>query len=441
MMRITIITVLFALGLAALPARAGIPETLTIEDARSIAATSIDLIEKNYVLEDKAHLIADALRARLAAGDLDSADPNAFAMKLNMAMREVSDDLHMSFRPDPEQYEVLLTGDQDSIEPSAEELAFYLKQARRANFGFAEARFLPGNIGYLNVTGFWDGGEDAEAKTRAAMEFLHGSDAIIIDVRSNGGGSGEAVRLVQSWFFEEQTHVLTFHIRAIGMVEESMTAAPPEKHHLGDVPLYILTSGGTGSAAEDFSYIMQAHDKAVLVGETTAGAGHTVNFYPVDPGFVLGIAVGRPVSPVTGEGWEGVGVKPDIEVPAPDAFRVAQMEALTGLKATATDDTDVWAYDWALTGLEGAANPPKFKSRELRAMTGDFGPRKITRKGSTLYYSRGDRPEVALTAVTKTIFQHSLVPDFRIRFVWEGRKVVAIEGLYRTGRVELNPRD
>lgn len=441
-MRNLIVATLVIGWLAGSAARSEIPEEFTLDEARAIATASIDLIEEVYVLEDPAHEIAAELRARLGDGAFDFTDPVTFSQKFNTAMRDISGDLHMSFRPDPEQYEVLLTGDAEAEEPSGEQIEYYLTQARRANFGFSEVRFLPGNIGYLNITGFWGGGEDAEDKTRAAMEFLHGSDAILIDVRGNGGGDAEAVRLVQSFFFDKPTHVLTFHNRFRGIVEESMTPAPPTKHHLGDVPLYVLTSGGTGSAAEDFSYIMKAHDKATLVGATTAGAGHTVGFFPVDPGFVIGISDGRPESPVTGEGWEGVGVVPDIDVAAPEALHRAQMEALNLLKANAAaDGADPFTYDWALTGLEGEASPPQLTSRELKAMAGTFGPREISRKGSKLYYARSGGTKAELVPLTKTIFQHSLNPGFRIRFIWEGKKVVAIEGLYQTGRVDLNNRD
>jgi retinol-binding protein 3 len=420
-------------------AEAEIPDAFMADEARSIAASAIDRIEDVYVIEEKAHEIARTLRMQLEAGEFDIADPNRFAVKFNAAMRETSGDLHMSFRTDPEQYEVLLTGSADRHEPSPEQIAYYGNQARLANYGYRMVQVLPGNIGYLNLTGFWDGIE-GEAKTRAAMTVLYGTDAIIIDVRENGGGSGEAVRLLQSYFFDEPTHVLTFHNRFQGIEDKSMTAEPPASHGLFNVPLYILTSRGTGSAAEDFSYIMKVHEKATLIGDVTAGAGHTVAFFPVDPGFVIGVSDGRPVSPVTNDGWEGVGVKPDLEVPSHLALDEAYEKALGTLKSEAPDGTSTQIWDWALVGIEGKTNPPTFSSRELRAMAGSYGPRTIAREGSKLFYSRDGRPNVELIPLTKTIFQHAQSSSFRVKFVWEGNKVVAIEAMFDTGRVDRNDR-
>ena len=54
---------------------------------------------------------------------------------------------------------------------------------------------LPGNIGYLEVRAFYQK-EDFEKPAQAAMKFLGNTDALIIDLRRNGGGSlEEAVNL------------------------------------------------------------------------------------------------------------------------------------------------------------------------------------------------------------------------------------------------------
>jgi C-terminal processing protease CtpA/Prc len=59
-----------------------------------------------------------------------------------------------------------------------------------------------------------------------------------------------------------------------------------------------------------------------LIGETTRGAGHYGGMVPLDKGFTYAafIPVGRTFDPDTGEGWEGVGVKPDVAVPADKAL-------------------------------------------------------------------------------------------------------------------------
>lgn len=215
---------------------------------------------------------------------------------------------------------------------------------------------------------------------------------------------------------------------------------------MGDVPLYILTGRATGSAAEDFSYIMKAHNKAKLVGSRTAGAGHTVAFYPVAPAFVIGISNGRPISPVTGEGWEGVGVQPHVDVVAGDALDKAKMLAFENLISESDPGADISAWEWGLTSLEGKANPPKHTIEELDALTGTYGARTILRKDDTLYYTRDGRPEVELTPLTKTLFEHSVMSDFRLRFIFQddknfvGDPAVVLEALFANGRRERDPR-
>ncbi|MEJ0040876.1 MAG: S41 family peptidase [Rhizomicrobium sp.] len=61
-------------------------------------------------------------------------------------------------------------------------------------------RILPGNIRYVRLSGFeWSG--DATAKAIADVaRFLHGGDAIILDIAGNGGGAGEAVQALVSYF-------------------------------------------------------------------------------------------------------------------------------------------------------------------------------------------------------------------------------------------------
>jgi hypothetical protein len=448
MMRILSVTIALVSLLAVTPAHAestqAVPsDKMSVDEARSIAAASIDLVDQYYVLEDKAAVISSKMRARLAAGAFDLEDPDAFASHFHEVLAEVSGDLHMSFRRNEELYAALKTGSPESDEPSVEEIAHYLAAARRENFGFSEVKFLPGNIGYINLTGFWGESEEdgSRDKMRAAMALIEGADAIIVDVRYNGGGAEQAVRHLQSWFFDKPTHVLTFRDRSAGTVVESLTMEPEEGFHFGELPLYILTSGRTGSAAEDFSYTMKAHDKAVLVGEKTAGAGHLVDFFPIEHGFILGIAIGEPTSPVTGTGWEGIGVVPHVDVPAASALVQAQIAALAHMKSSTEDKRSIGVYDWAILGLEGEANPPEFTKAELRKMAGSFGPRQIIYRDGALYYTRDGRPEAKLIPLSKTVFQHPNSKGFRVRFIWEGKKVVAIEGMSAGRGGEINPRD
>ena len=94
-----------------------------------------------------------------------------------------------------------------------------------------------------------------------------------------------------------------------------------------DVPVFILIGPDTFSAAEAFAYDMQSRQRATLVGEPTGGGAHDTDLFVVDEQFEIYISTGRAVSPVTGGNWEGVGVQPDIRVPAGKALDAAVVEA------------------------------------------------------------------------------------------------------------------
>jgi len=103
-------------------------------------------------------------------------------------------------------------------------------------------------------------------------------------------------------------------------------------------PVYVLTSPLTGSAAEEFSYDIQTHKLGTLVGGTTAGAANPGGMVRLSDHLAAFIATGRAVNPVTKTNWEGVGVKPDVAVPAHEALREAHVRAVQALQEKPRDD-------------------------------------------------------------------------------------------------------
>jgi len=85
----------------------------------------------------------------------------------------------------------------------------------------------------------------------------------------------------------------------------------------------VVLSGG-----EDFAYTLQAHRRALVVGETTRGGAHPTAAYQLDAHVSVRVPSARGVVVATGTNWEGVGVTPDIAVPAERALEVAHRDAL-----------------------------------------------------------------------------------------------------------------
>jgi len=96
------------------------------------------------------------------------------------------------------------------------------------------------------------------------------------------------------------------------------------------VPVYVLTSNATFSGGEEFAYDVQALKRGTLVGETTGGGANPVGPVDISHGVTAMIPFGRVENPITKTNWEGVGVRPDVAVPAGSALSVALIRA--GLK-------------------------------------------------------------------------------------------------------------
>jgi hypothetical protein len=224
--------------------------------------------------------------------------------------------------------------------PSAEERQRMRVMQGKNNFGFEKVERLEGNVGYLELHGFMDA-EAAGDTAAAAMNFLAHTDALIIDLRQNGGGSPGMVALLCSYLFaNERKHLndLVWRGPEGERVEQWWTVPHVAGRHYANEDVYLLTSKRTFSAAEEFTYNLQALKRATVVGETTGGGAHPGGPRPINDHFVIWVPSGRAVNPITKTNWEGTGVKPDVLVPAELALKTAHLAALH--KQLAKGDTD-----------------------------------------------------------------------------------------------------
>jgi retinol-binding protein 3 len=182
---------------------------------------------------------------------------------------------------------------------------------------------LPPNIGYVKLNMFAD--PDICALTAsAAMTFLADSDALILDLRDNNGGKGSMVEFIASYLFAAHTHLNDIYRRPQNATQEAWTLPyVPGKKFIGK-PVFVLTSKRTFSAAEDLCYALKNLQRATLIGETTGGGAHPVEFKRIDDHFAMVVPTGRSISPITKSDWEGTGVEPDVKVAAAQALDVAQ---------------------------------------------------------------------------------------------------------------------
>ncbi len=282
------------------------------------------LLEAQYVFPDMGLALKNHLSKQLESGVYaDIVHPTEFAKALTDDLQSVCNDLHLRVR--------FQQGPQaQRPQPTDAEIK---QRLSNHNFGFNQVKRLPGNVGYLDLRGFVDA-EFAADTAVAAMNFLAYSDALIIDLRKNGGGSPSMIQLICSYFFDEKVHLNNFYIREGDRTQEFWTHETVSGPRMSDTEIFVLTSSRTFSAAEEFSYDLKHLKRARLVGETTGGGAHPVNGHQLEGSpFMVTIPFGRAINPITGTNWEGTGVTPHVACQASEAFDKAYDLAIKRLLA------------------------------------------------------------------------------------------------------------
>src|SRR5262249_36093703 len=198
-----------------------------------------------------------------------------------------------------------------------EEQAHFREFLRTSNCGFEKIERLPGNVGYLEFRQFAPPGICADTAS-AAMNFLANADAVIIDLRRNGGGDPAMVALISSYLFDaEPVHLNDLYFRPDNSTRQWWTLPYVPGKRLGSKKdVFVLTSKRTFSAAEEFTYNLKSLNRATIVGETTGGGAHPGGSRRINDHFAIWVPSGRAINPITKTNWEGTGVTPDIDVPA-----------------------------------------------------------------------------------------------------------------------------
>jgi retinol-binding protein 3 len=290
---------------------------------------AIAKLEEFYVFPDKAKAMGEAVEARLKRGEYDKVESGGeFARLLTEHLREVSRDKHLRVNYSPS-----AIPQRERSAPGAEERARYRREMERINCGFEKAERLASNIGYLKFNMFADP-EVCGQTAVAAMNFLSGVNAIIFDLRQNGGGDPAMIALISSYLFDEQTHLNDLYNRKEDKTTQYWTLPYVPGKKLAGKPVFVLTSARTFSGAEEFSYNLKNLKRGTIIGETTGGGAHPVSGHRIDDHFMIGVPFARAVNPISKTNWEGVGVEPDVKAPAGEALEVAKKMAAEALRAS-----------------------------------------------------------------------------------------------------------
>ncbi|MFI7425461.1 S41 family peptidase [Micromonospora sp. NPDC049836] len=295
------------------------------DEITGIVERSAKLVAEHYVFPEVAERIAAHLGDQLRAGRYaDGTDPATLGALVTADLQSANRDLHLRLKHHREPLAEVDEG------PADEQFA---RLAETTMGGIARVERLAGNVGVLDIRPYlFPPGLAGEAVT-AALGLLAGTDALLLDLRGNRGGSPDMVALVCGWFFAEPVHLHTMYDRA-GTGRQYWSAAHlPVPRYAPDKPVHVLTGPQTFSAGEDLAYNLQQLDRATVVGERTRGGAHPRVGFRTHPHLELTVPVARSVHAVSGTNWEGVGVVPAVDAPAERAFEVAYRRTLEALLA------------------------------------------------------------------------------------------------------------
>lgn len=384
----------------------------------ALVAELAQLAEQRYVDREGGEKIARHLRANSAQGQYAPiTNPVRLAARLSADMYAAVPDLHLRVAYEPNRAAETMNGGMirragGGPQPVARIDARSTGAIARSNFGFDAVERLDGNVGYLKLSRFVPLDLSAPTAT-AAMQFLSSTDALVIDLRGNIGGSPDLVNFLVSHFLgPDPVNLMTRYIRDEDR-EETLASLRelPGGRRTGS-PLFVLVDGNSASSAEMLAYFVQRQGIGTVIGQTSSGAGQGGTMFPLGSGLLAFMPITRIID---GPGWEDTGITPDIETQPAAARDTAHRAALRALIERGGDDQARREREWALEILSPSV--PASDGRQLARFEGQFGARRFDSRDGALVVT-GPRNRIEkLAQVGANVFRGS---SQRYTFAGEG---------------------
>jgi hypothetical protein len=361
--------------------------TLDATSRKIVVDSMAAILTREYVFPEIGSKMADKLQTQLKKGFFDKAtDVKVFADLLTQEVRSINHDLHLRVNFNPAFAKDIQNSQTDSLQAIEIEKQ-YLAEEKRRNFGFEKVEILKGNIGYIKLNGFaGDISKGAGETAIAAMNFVANTEAVIFDLRQNGGGSPEMIQLLSSYLFDVPVHLNSFYFRPNNQTTQTWTFPHVQGKKITNTPVYILTSNYTFSAAEEFTYNLKNLKRATIVGETTGGGAHPGGMVSIANGYVMFVPNGKAINPITNTNWEGTGIAPHVEIPKYKALHQAQLLILQDLAKKKQAETETVVM---LNNLIDDLKQNEPKTKKIRfALKGYENAKEVYIAGSFNSFSR-----------------------------------------------------
>jgi hypothetical protein len=416
--------------------------TLTQSEKTGIIDTIASKLERYYVFPDTAKKMALYLKKRSKEQAYKNiADYSMFIDSVNKDLQKAHRDLHMRVFYDPSRVADIKQW-RSVPQPTAAMLEQQREEDSRTNYGFVKVERLPGNIGYVDFRQFFAVNEGSKNTVAAAMAFIAHTNAIIIDLRKNGGGEPDMVQYILSYFMDSTpVHYNSLYNRITNKTDDFYSLASVKGTKMPHTDLYVLTSNHTFSGAEEFAYDLKNLKRATIIGETTGGGAHPTDLYLINDNVGMAIPFARAINPFTKTNWEGTGVEPDIKVEAEKALLQAQQLALEKIVLHEDSPIGKAQVERNLTLIKAQLHPVTIEAPVKAAYAGTYGERVITIEGDNLYYQRGNQPKHKLIPITQDLFAVEDLDYFRVQFVRTNEGIAEkLRGLYDNGEHDESMR-
>lgn len=207
-------------------------------------------------------------------------------------------------------------------EGKKEPMKFTMTRAK-IKLEMVESKMLENNIGYVSLLRF---GNHVGAEVEKAIKDLQakGMKGLILDLRSNPGGSLQEAQDISSLFVKEKLIVYLKNKQGQQRNYERTL------NNLGNFPLIVLTNKGSASASEIVTGAIKDYKRGTIIGEKTFGKGIVQQVIPLRTGDAIKLTIAQYFTP-KGNYIHEKGIEPDIEV---------KMEELLALKGYANDSEE-----------------------------------------------------------------------------------------------------
>ncbi len=282
-------------------------------------------LDESYPFPDISKKYIATLKSQETKKAYQDLTAEQLAKKITKDLRDVHKDVHLTIFFSKDYFDRLTRTVTNTSTP--EDAKKELEKQRQNNYGFDAVELnKKTSTAYIKISGGFHGDQEAFEMAASAMNMAAYSKNIIIDIRDNGGGTGMMGRFLAGYFFnagDERYYLHGYHKDRKNDIQEWTYPFVPGKR-MPDSKLYILVNKRTASATEGFAFAMQKMHRATVIGDTTAGAGIAGTMIPLKENLVVFLPVKMVAAPGSEEGWEGIGVIPDVPVKGDDARTEAE---------------------------------------------------------------------------------------------------------------------